>query len=170
MAGTIVVRAELPGLGRAGTMGVVVDGARAGSVGQGEAAHFPVPAGTHTVQVTAKDRTRSNTVTVEVADGGEALVTSRGTGLGVALVLPVLAGIAVPPLFVVATILLLGAVLYALPGVLFRVRAEGDPAPRTAAPGPAEATAAGPAADGAANSLWWESDPALAKRFAKKNS
>ncbi|WP_395298320.1 hypothetical protein ACF9IK_36325 [Kitasatospora hibisci] len=164
-----MVRAELPGLGRAGTMGVAVDGVRAGVVRQGEAAHFPVSAGTHTVQVTAKDRTRSNTVTVEVADGGEALVTSRGTGLGVALVLPVLAGIAVPPVFVVATIVLLGAVLYVLPGVMFRVRAEGDPTLRTASPVPAEATVGGADADGG-NGLWWEADPALAKRFAKKGS
>ncbi|MCG6499529.1 hypothetical protein [Kitasatospora sp. A2-31] len=145
-----------------------MDGARVGAVRQGEVAHFPVPAGTHTVQVTAKDRTRSNSVTVDVADGGQAVVTSRGTGLGVALVLPLLAGIAVPPLFVVAAILLVGAVLYALPGVLFRVRAEA-PAPRPVPTPPATATPGG-AAEHGGNGLWWESDPALAKRFAKKGA
>ncbi|RKE05073.1 hypothetical protein [Streptomyces sp. TLI_171] len=163
MTGTIVVHAEQPGLGRAGTFGVVVDGVKVGRVKQGESAQFPASAGAHLVRVTAKDRTRSNTVSVEVAEGRDCSVTARGTGLGVALVLPLLAGIAVPPVFAIAGILLLGAVFFAVPGLMFRVRADG--APETEGGVPHSARADTEDAEGAG--LWWESDPALAKRFQK---
>ncbi|MDH6132326.1 hypothetical protein P3T37_001711 [Kitasatospora sp. MAA4] len=107
-------------------------------------------AGTHTVRFTAKDRTRSNTVTVEVVEGREFLVTSRGTGLAAALLTPFLADIAVPAIYAVGCVLLTGALFYAIPGVLFRVRADGTPA--------------GEQGDGGGG-LWWESDPALAERY-----
>ncbi|GAA2827095.1 hypothetical protein GCM10010441_59400 [Kitasatospora paracochleata] len=166
MAGTIVVHAEPPGMNRARTLAVVVDGVAVGEVRQGDTARFEVPAGTRAVRVVAKDRTGSNTVPVEVAEGRDCRVTARGTGLGATLLLPLVAGFAVPPIFAVVTIMVVGAVLYAVPGLLFRVRAEGDaePGPAVAPPGPAAAAAAEPGAG-----LWWESDPALAKRFAKRS-
>ncbi|MEU3492075.1 hypothetical protein [Kitasatospora cineracea] len=161
MTGTIVVRAEQPGIGRAGTFGVLVDGVRAGQVRQGETARFPVPAGTHTVRVAAKDRTGSNAVTVRVAEDGDAPVTARGTGLGVALLLPLLAGITVPPVYAVATMVLLAVVFRTVPGLMFRVRVD-DPEP----PAP-QAPQAGAGEGSGGAGLWWESDPALAKRFRK---
>ncbi|MFF0296860.1 hypothetical protein ACFYST_22430 [Kitasatospora sp. NPDC004614] len=161
MTGTIVVRAEQPGIGRAGNFIVVVDGAKVGQVRQGESARFPATVGTHQVQVTGKDRTSSNTVTVEVAEDRDFLVTARGTGLRVALLLPVLAGTAVPPVFAAASLLVLGAVFFLVPGLMFRVRAEGEPELRPLR----EAAAGAEASDG--NGLWWESDPVLAKRFRK---
>ncbi|MFC8448697.1 hypothetical protein [Kitasatospora sp. NPDC057223] len=177
MAGTVAVHAEPPGLGRAGTFGVVVDGVRVGHVKQGTTARFPVAAGVHTVRVTAKDRTPSNTVTVEVLESRDTRVTARGTGLGVALLIPVLAGIAVPGIYVVGFVLLTGALFRVVPGLLFRVRADSDPELRTA-PDPTPATPAVlavPAGDAAGEQhggtgLWWESDPALAKRFGRRSA
>ncbi|MFF2817891.1 hypothetical protein ACFVT9_20490 [Kitasatospora cineracea] len=162
MTGTIVVRAEQPGIGRAGTFGVLVDGVRVGQVRQGESARFPVPAGTHVVRVAAKDRTGSNPVTVRVAEGRDAPVTARGTGLGFALLLPPLAGITVPPVYAVATMVLLAVVFRTVPGLMFRVRVE-DPEP----PAPHAPQAGAGEEGGGGAGLWWESDPALAKRFRK---
>ncbi|MFC9328715.1 hypothetical protein [Kitasatospora sp. NPDC057015] len=164
MTGTVVVHAEPPGIRRArGAFGVTVDGARVGQVGHGSTARFPVAAGAHTVRVTAKDGTRSNTVTVEVVEGREVLVTSRSTGLAVAILLPLLAGIAVPAIYAVAAVLLTGALFHAVPGLMFRVRAEVAPELRST-------RAAEPAGEsgGQGQGLWWESDPALAKRFRKE--
>ncbi len=161
MTGTVVVYAEPPGLRRAWTLSVVVDGVKVGHAKQGTAARFPVAAGTHTVRVTAKDRTRSNAVAVEVVEGQDFLVTARGTGLTAALLLPLLAVFVVPGIYVMAFVLLTGALFYAAPGLLFRARADGDPELRTAqAAEPAEEEHGG-------TGLWWESDPALAKRYRK---
>ncbi|GAA2093726.1 hypothetical protein GCM10009759_20690 [Kitasatospora saccharophila] len=161
MTATVVVRAQQPGIGRAGTFGVVVDGVRVGWVRQGESARFPVAPGPHAVRITARDRTGSNTVTAAATEGREVRVTARGTGLGIALLLPLLGGIAVPPVYVVATIVLLAVVFRTVPGLMFRVRVDDAPEPRsTAAP-----RVAAEEAEGAG--LWWESDPALAKRFRK---
>jgi hypothetical protein len=159
MTGTVVVYAEPPMLRRAGTFGVAVDGVEVGKVKQGSAARFPVAAGTHTVRVLAKDRSRSNAVTVQVVEDRAFVVTARSTGLQIAVLLPLLAGIAVPRVYVMAGVLLIGALFYAVPGLVFRVRADGDPERRTVQP--AEAA---PAETG----LWWESDPALAKRYRKR--
>ncbi len=170
MAGTIEVYAAPPGIRRAtGMFGVVVDGVRVGRVRHGGAARFQVAAGTHTVRVTAKDRTRSNTVTVEVIEGRELRITARGTGLAVAALLPVLAGIAVSLVYVLATVLLTGALFYAVPGLLFRVRVDDRGVPGTSPAADAvHALAAGSAREeDAAAGLWWESDPVLAKRFRK---
>ncbi|MDJ0384547.1 recombinase family protein [Streptomyces sp. G-G2] len=81
VTGTLVVHAEQPGLGRAGTFAVVVDEATVGQVKQGSSARCPAAVGTHTVRVTGKDGTRSNTATVEVFEGQDCLVTAQGTGL-----------------------------------------------------------------------------------------
>lgn len=166
LTGTVVVRAEQPGLGRAGTFGVTVDRVTVGQVAQGTTARFPVAVGTHTVRVTGKDRTRSNTVTVKVAEGHDVLVTAQGTGLKAAVLLPLLAGISVPALYVVASILLLGALFYAVPGLLFRVRTTAGGGTDLRSTPSTPATEPAPAGTG----LWWESDsvdPALAKRFRK---
>jgi len=164
MTGTVVVYAEPPGIRRAWTFGVFIDGVKVGQVKQGTAARFPVAAGTHTFRVTAKDRTSSNTVTVEVVEGRNFLVTARGTGLTAALLLPFLAGIAVPGFYVMAVVLLTGALFYAVPGLLFRVRADGDHELRTVRD--TQAAEAGEE-EHSGTGLWWESDPALAKRFRK---
>ncbi|MET9466781.1 hypothetical protein ABZY44_18635 [Streptomyces sp. NPDC006544] len=162
MTGTIVVRAEQPGLGRAGTFSVVVGEETVGRVDQGTTARFPVAVGTHTIRVVGKDRSRSNTATVEVAEGQDVLVTAQGTGLKAAVLLPLLAGVSVPPIYVVASIALIGALFYAVPGLLFRVRAAvGDAAP------PATRGPHTPEEEHSGTSLWWETDPALAKRFRK---
>ncbi|MFD7081151.1 hypothetical protein [Streptomyces sp. NPDC059918] len=157
MTGTVVVRADEPGLGRSGTWTVVVDGVVVGQVDQGTSARFPVAAGTHTVRVAAKDGTRSNTVTVELTEGRDSRVAAQGTGAKAAVLLPLLAAITVPPVYVVASIVLIGVVLRVCPGLLFRVRADGATAHRAVA---AEEEHTGTA-------LWWESDPVLAKRFRK---
>nr|WSX51381.1 hypothetical protein OG409_22035 [Streptomyces sp. NBC_00974] len=161
MTGTIVVRAEQPGLGRPGTFGVVVGKVTVGRVDQGTTARFPVAVGTHTVRVVGKDRSRSNTATVEVAEGQDVLVTAQGTGLKAAVLLPLLAGISVPPIYVVASIALIGALFYAVPGLLFRVRTD-----RAAEPVPT-GDAGTPQEEHGGTGLWWETDPALAKRFRK---
>ncbi|MEV7599074.1 hypothetical protein AB0O91_16990 [Kitasatospora sp. NPDC089797] len=171
MTATVVVHAEPPltGLVR-GSFGVVIDGVRAGRVRQGALARFPVPPGTHTVRVTTWDPSRSNTVTVEVAEGREVLVAGRGTGLGFALLVPPLAVVAVDWSYVIAALLVMLAVFAAVPGLLFRLRAVGDSALPEADPAdPADPAAPAGPADGeqGGGALWWESDPALAKRFRK---
>ncbi|MFD7640827.1 hypothetical protein ACFV4P_09240 [Kitasatospora sp. NPDC059795] len=160
MAGTVVVRAEQSGIGRAGTFTVLVDGEPVGRVRQGDVARFPAAAGTREVRVTSKDRTRSNALTVQVGEDSDTSITARSTGLGYALFLPVVAGFTVPPIYAVTTVFLLGAVFYLAPGLMFRLRA--DPEPLAALPAPA-----GAAEEGGGSGLWWESDPALAKRFRK---
>ncbi|MGW6685526.1 hypothetical protein [Streptomyces sp. NPDC054961] len=161
MSGTIVVRAEQPGLGRAGTFDVVVGDVTVGRVGQGAAARFPVAVGTHTVRVVGKDRSRSNTATVDVAEGQDVLVTAQGTGLKAAVLLPLLAGISVPAIYVVASIAVIGALFYAVPGLLFRVRTDRDAEPATTG------DARTPEEEHSGTGLWWETDPALAKRLRK---
>lgn len=165
MTGTVVVHADQPGLGRAGTLSVVIDDVTVGQVEQGGTARFPTAVGTHTVRVVGKDRTRSNTVTVESAEGQDFLVTAQGTGLKAAVLLPLLAGISVPGLYVVGCMLLIGVLFYAVPGLLFRVRAVGGPGLRNAEGVRAEEAAEAHAGAG----LWWETDPALAKRFRKSS-
>ncbi|MFD9128273.1 hypothetical protein [Kitasatospora sp. NPDC059571] len=173
MTGTILVHAEPAGLGRAGVLGVVVDGVAVGEVRQGGAARFAVAAGTHTVRVTTMDRARSNTVTVELTEGQEFVVTVRGTGLAIAVLLPVVTVTAAPVALVLGAIVLLGVLLVALPGLLFRVRADGVRELRPAAEneGRAERRAGAPEGvdaepgEGGGTGLWWESDPAFAKRF-----
>ncbi|MGW2377700.1 hypothetical protein [Kitasatospora sp. NPDC001683] len=164
MTGTVVVHAERPLIVlREGWYRVVIDGVRVGGVRQGGTARFPVPAGTHTVRLAAWDRTRSNTVTVEVAEDREFLVAGRGTGLRFApfVVAPLARAAMVPWYYVVAVTLPMLAALWAVPGLVFRVRAVGDCAlPTARAADPADEEHGG---DG----LWWESDPALAKRFRK---
>ncbi|MFD7450612.1 hypothetical protein [Kitasatospora sp. NPDC059827] len=166
MTGTVVVHAESPvfGLTRH-TFGVVVDGVRVGAVRQGDTARFPVQAGARAVRLATRDLSRSNTVTVEVGEDREFLVAGRGTGLGFAVLVPALAPFAMVPWpYVVAVILLMGVTLWTVPGLLFRVRAVGDsylPAVHgDESAGPAEEESVG-------NGLWWESDPALAKRLRK---
>ncbi|WP_371614093.1 hypothetical protein [Streptomyces sp. NBC_00454] len=161
MTGTVVVRAEQPGLGRAGAFSVVVDKMTVGRVDQGTTARFFVAVGTHEVRVTGRDRTRSNTVTVDVAEGQDVLVAAQGTGLKAAILLPLLAGISVPAFYVVATILLTGALFYAVPGLLFRVRVFGGAELRSTQDVP------GVEEEQSGTGLWWETDPALAKRFRK---
>ncbi|WP_330460645.1 hypothetical protein OIB37_29460 [Streptomyces sp. NBC_00820] len=165
MTGTIAVYAEPPRLRRGGTFKVAIDGVTVGQVRQGDAARFPVAAGRHTVRVLAKDRTRSNTVTVDVAENQDFLVTTRSTGLMVATLLPFLAGAAFPHLYVIGAVLLIAAVFYAVPGLLFRVRADGDTERRAS-------RASGETADELPNGsgLWWESDPVLAKRYRKDSA
>ncbi|MER7848129.1 hypothetical protein ABTZ03_29775 [Kitasatospora sp. NPDC096077] len=163
MTATVAVYAEQPFLAlRRGTFGVEIDGVPVGGVRQGTVARFPVSAGTHTVRLTAWDRSRSNPVAVEVAEDREFLVTGRGTGLGFAfLVLPLARAAMVPWYYVAPVGLLMIAVFWSVPGLLFRLRAVGDSAL-------GEAREAGPAEqepDG--NGLWWESDPALAERLRK---
>ncbi|MEW2624970.1 hypothetical protein [Streptomyces sp. NPDC048106] len=161
MTGTVVVHAEPPALRRAGKFGVVVDGVKVGQVRQGDTARFTVPAGPHTVQIATKDRTRSNTVTVNAVEGQDFLVTVRSTGLGIAFLFPVLAAVAVPGYYVIGAVLLTGALFHAVPGLLFRVRADGVPELRAA-----EAVLTSEETQGGMG-LWWESDPVLAKRFRK---
>ncbi|TQF01829.1 hypothetical protein E6W39_05605 [Kitasatospora acidiphila] len=177
MNGTIAVYAEPPGIGRAGKFWVIIDGVRVGRVRQGDAMRFAVAAGTHTVRVGSGDRTtRSNTVTVAVAEGGESLVTARSTGLKFALIVPFLAGVVVPRVYVLGFVVLLAAVFAAVPGVLFRVAVQGLPEPSPVGPPAPPAADGEPAAVEAAvgetaavggSGLWWESDPALAKRYRK---
>ncbi|MBM9437221.1 hypothetical protein [Actinacidiphila bryophytorum] len=144
MAGLIVVFAEAPPFGRAGKLGVVIDGHKVGPVRQGETAEFAVESGPHTVRV-AGGGSRSNTVDVTVTDGGTCKIASSGTGLGaVATMVP-----------------LLGLVLGAFPGLVFRLRIH-DPRP---APAPVHRVSDGDA--GGSTGLWWESDPVLAKRYRK---
>lgn len=166
MTGTILVYAEPAVFRRAGTLGVIVDGVKAGRVRQGTAARFPVAAGTHTVRVAARGRIRSTTVTVEVPEGRDSLVTARGTGLAVALLLPPVAGATVPGPYVMGSVLLIGVLFNAFPGLLFRVRADGAPEPRTARDDRTARDRAGDEENGGTG-LWWETDPALAKRFRK---
>ncbi|ARP70003.1 hypothetical protein LK07_09645 [Streptomyces pluripotens] len=167
MSGTVVVHAEPPGgIRRAGTFRVVVDGVKAGQVKQGTTVRLPVPAGTHTVRVTGRDRTRSNTVTVEVAEGRDVLVTARGTGMVAFLALPFMVGAALPRGYGLALFLLTAVVVFAVPGLMFRVRDDGDPELRTTRPAPADG--AGEEEHGGIG-LWWESDPVLAKRFRRSS-
>ncbi|MEU4115529.1 hypothetical protein AB0F71_13650 [Kitasatospora sp. NPDC028055] len=175
MTGTVVVHAESPvfGLTRH-TFGVVVDGVRVGTVRQGDTARFPVPAGTHAVRLATGDLTRSNTVSVQVGEDREFLVAGRGTGLGFAVLVPALAPFAmVPWTYVVAVMALTAAVLWAVPGLLFRVRAVGDsflpsgPGDEHTGPAGSDGSAGSAEEEGAGAGLWWESDPALAKRFRK---
>lgn len=147
MAGVVVVRTEAPPLRRAGTLDVLVDGELVGTIKQGRSDRFEVAPGPHTVRVGA-GISRSNTLTVEVAEGGAHWVSAYGTGF--ALLAAVL-----PLLYVVCVI----------PGLVFRLRPEDDvtvpaePLPPTAAGGDATSTG-----------LWWESDPKLAKRFRKSGT
>ncbi|MFJ9692489.1 hypothetical protein [Kitasatospora sp. NPDC101183] len=157
MASTIAVHAEPPKFGRRGTFRVVVDDVLAGQVKQGETLRVPVPAGAHTVRVTAKDRVRSNTLTVQAVEGLEHVVAARGTGLHIALALLVGVSVAAVPWGGLVAALVVAAVLYAVPGLLFRVHPVAVPQPWSA-PVPEQPQAGG---------LWWESDPALAKRYRK---
>lgn len=144
MAGLVVLFAEAPPFGRTGKLGVVIDGHKVGPVRQGETAEFTVEPGPHTVRVTGGG-SRSNTVDVTVTDGGTYKIASSATGLGV----------------VAAMVPLLGLILWAFPGLAFRLRIH-DPRP---APAPVT-----PSSDGDASGptgLWWESDPVLAKRYRK---
>ncbi|MFD5462931.1 hypothetical protein ACFWIQ_08885 [Kitasatospora sp. NPDC127059] len=166
MTATVVVHAEPPLFAlRRGCYGVEIDGVPVGRVKQGTLARFPVPAGLHTVRLATWDRTRSNTVTVEAGEGREFLLTGRGTGLRFAFLALPLARFTVLPWYGVAAVLLLmGAVFWAVPGLLFRLRVVGD----SALPGAGPARPAEPAEEEqGANGLWWETDPALAKRFRK---
>lgn len=174
MTGTVVVHAERPFLALwRGSFGVEIDGVRVGSVRQGALARFPVPAGVHTVRLAAWDRTRSNTVAVEVGEDREFLVTARGSGLRFAFAaLPLARAAQIPWYYVSAVALAMAAVVWTVPGLLFRVQAVGDsylpadpadPADRATRP----AEPAGPEEEHSGNGLWWESDPALAKRFRK---
>ncbi|MBD0692944.1 hypothetical protein [Streptomyces sp. CBMA123] len=166
MTATVVVHAEPPLVAlRRGCLGVEIDGVPVGKVKQGAIARFPVPAGTHTVRLTTWDRTRSNTVTVEAVEDREFLLTGRATGYGFAfLVVPLVRATMIPWPYAAVLLLLMVAVFWSVPGLLFRLRAVGDsllPSARGAEP-------ARPAEEGSADSgLWWESDPALAKRFGK---
>ncbi|MFF4818197.1 hypothetical protein ACFY2K_26850 [Kitasatospora sp. NPDC001309] len=173
MTGTVVVHAESPLVALVkGSYGVVIDGVRVGRVRQGAVARFPVPAGTHAVGLTVWDGTRSNAVTVEVGEDREFLLSGRGTGLGYAFLLPVLARTVLPWYYTVVALLLMLAAVRAVPGLTLRLRAVGDsylPAvhgdERAGSAGPAEGESA--EGEGAGNGLWWESDPALAKRLRK---
>ncbi|MFE0459647.1 hypothetical protein ACFW1A_10340 [Kitasatospora sp. NPDC058965] len=167
MSTTVAVYAEPPRFSRAGRFRVVIDGVFVGRVRQGEAARFPVSPGRHTVRVTALDRTRSNTVTAEVAEGQEFLVSARSTGLRLAAVLPLGCCMGVPPIYGLVTALLLAVLGHALPGVLFRAGALGTPAAAEESPAP---TPSAPAAPEPVSALWWENDPALAKRYRKQHS
>lgn len=90
---------------------------------------------------------RSNAVDVTVTDGGEYRIVSSSTGLGVAA----------------AMVPLLGLILWAFPGLVFRLRIH-DPRPAPA-PVPVDHVSDGDA--GGPTGLWWESDPVLAKRYRK---
>jgi len=143
----VTVLAEAPPFGKAGKLGVVIDGHKVGPVRQGEIAQFTVEPGLHTVRVTGGG-SRSNAVEITATDGGEYRMVSSGTGLGV----------------VAAVVPLLGLVLWAFPGLVFRLRTH-DPRPVPApAPAPVDQVS-----DGAAGQtgLWWESDPVLARRYRK---
>lgn len=145
MAGTVMVWAEAPPLRRAGRLAVVIDGVRAGLVRQGEVEVFTVEPGAHTVRV-GRAGTRSNTVSIEVAEGGTHRLANYSTGLDTA-------GAFLLPL----------ALLGLIPGLVFRLQVQE----RRPEPAPAPASPAGPAATStaAANGLWWESDPVLSKRY-----
>ncbi|MCX4751350.1 hypothetical protein OG455_38615 [Kitasatospora sp. NBC_01287] len=149
MAGILFVRAEAPSLKRAGVLGVFVDEVKVGEVRQGGAARFTVEAGPHTVRTRARGG-RSNAVAVEVAEGAELALTSFSTGLSLlTAVLPVLGP------------------LSQIPGLVFRLRAEGeDVAPRRPS---AEAEEDAVYDDGSGRP-WWESDPKLAKRYGKSTA
>jgi hypothetical protein len=144
----VAVWAEAPPLRRAGKLNVVVDGRKAGTVKQGEAAEFAVEPGPHTVRVSAGG-SRSRTVAVTVAEGETCRLACTGTGLGVAA----------------AVVPLLGLILGLIPGLVFRL---GIHPPRPApTPPPDDADTGTGTGTGASNGLWWESDPALAKRLRK---
>ncbi|MFG2821916.1 hypothetical protein ACGFX4_21125 [Kitasatospora sp. NPDC048365] len=166
MTGTIVVHAEAPRIGRAGTLLVTIDGTPAGDVRQGHTARFPATAGTHRVRVHTKDRTSSNVITANVTDEQECLLRARGTGLGHTVFLVPLAGLVTPPLFTVLTVLLFAVLLQTVPGLLFRLRHDET---ATASADPDPGSGSDSAGDGESNStgLWWESDPVLAKRYRK---
>ncbi|MFJ3641563.1 hypothetical protein ACIPRD_17620 [Streptomyces sp. NPDC090108] len=168
MTGTIAVYAHPPRFRRGGVFAVAVDGVTAGHVRQGEAARFPVTPGTHTVRILAKDRTRSNTVTVDVVEGRDFLVTTRSTGLIAGFLIPLVLGFSFPYAYTLGALLLLGAACWAVPGLLFRVRAEGVHERRTARSDTGTGTPAGNDAP-AGNGLWWESDPVLAKRIRDRS-
>lgn len=146
MAAVIMVFAEAPSLGRAGKLGVVIDGHKVGPVRQGETAEFTVEPGPHTVRVTGRG-SRSNAVNVTVTSGGTYRIVSSGTGLHV----------------VAAMVPLFGLILWAFPGLVFRLRIH-DPSPAPA-PAPVDHVSDGDA--GGPTGLWWESDPVLAKRYRK---
>ncbi|MFC6593869.1 hypothetical protein [Kitasatospora paranensis] len=149
MTGTLVVRAEQALMGRARPLGVFVDGVRVAEVVRGGVARITVEPGRHEVR-TGRGRLRSNSVAVDVREGAEFVVTAFGTGYEILIaVVPVLG--------------LLGLA----PGVVLRLRAEGDDVvPR--GPGPEDARDAEQGAG--AGGLWWESDPQLAKRYRKSGA
>lgn len=147
MAAVIVVLAEARPFGRAGKLGVVIDGRKAGPVLQGETAQFTVAPGPHTVRVTGGGN-RSNTVEITATDGAEYRLVNSHTGLTMAA----------------AMVPLLALVLWAFPGTVFRLRIH-DPRPAQV-PAPVD-RASEPDPDGPTG-LWWESDPVLAKRYGKK--
>lgn len=146
MTAVVVVLAEAPPFGRAGKLGVVIDGHKVGLVRQGETAEFTVGSGRHTVRVTGGG-SRSNAVDLTATDDGKYRLVSSGTGLSVAA----------------AMVPLLGLVLWAFPGLVFRLRIH-DPGPAQA-PAPADHVNDGDT--GGPTGLWWESDPVLAKRYRK---
>lgn len=127
-------------------LGVVIDGRKVGPVRQGEIAEFTVEPGPHTVRVTGGG-SRSNAVDVTAIDGGKYRIVTSGTGLGM----------------VAAMVPLLGLLLWAFPGLVFRLRIH-DPRPAPA-PVPVDHVSDGDA--GGPTGLWWESDPVLAKRYRK---
>ncbi|MFG1805329.1 hypothetical protein [Streptomyces sp. NPDC049040] len=137
MDATVMVWAEAPPLGRTGSFNVVIDGVKAGQVRQGEVEPFTVEPGRHTVRVSGGG-SRSNTVTVEVADGETARVAARATGLSTAAVF-------MPPLALI-------------PGLICRLQVQSH---RQAPAAPPTGTGTGAGANG----LWWETDPVLSKRF-----
>lgn len=147
MAAVVAVLAEAPPLGRAGKLDVVIDGQKVGSVPRGEAAEFTVEPGPHSVRV-AGGRNKSNTVDVTMADGEKCRLVSSSTGLTMAM----------------AMVPLLGPALMAFPGTVFRLRIH-DPLP-VSVPGPVGGASEGDDAGGP-TTLWWESDPVLAKRYRK---
>lgn len=152
MSGRVLVWAQAPPLRRAGKLTVVIDGAQVGQVKQGEVAPFTVEPGMHTVRVGVGSG-RSNTVTVNVADGGTSRVANYSTGLS----------------WVAAMIPLLGLVLVQIPGLIFRLQVQA-PQPEPAQPTqPAQEPAREAPAEGSVSSgstgLWWESDPVLSKRY-----
>ncbi|TWF90962.1 hypothetical protein FHX73_1274 [Kitasatospora viridis] len=139
-----MVWAEAPPLRTAGELTVVIDGAKAGTVMQGTAAPFPLAPGRHTVRVGARGW-RSNTSTVEVAEGGTVRLAVFSTGLStMGAILPVLG--------------LLGLI----PGLIYRLR------PLSEAPAAESVAAAEEASAATGSGLWWESDPKLAKRYGGK--
>ncbi|SHL67193.1 hypothetical protein [Actinacidiphila paucisporea] len=146
MAAVLVVLAEARPFGRAGKLGVVIDGHKVGPVRQGETAEFTVEPGPHTVRVTGGGN-RSNTVDITVTDGEKYRIVSSSTGLFMAA----------------AMVPLLALILWAFPGLVFRLRIH-DPRP-VQAPAPEDRASEGDM--GGPTGPWWESDPVLAKRYGK---